>query len=86
MKLNIMIMKDKRLGAFCPPQFTDKAVEVEKTNLGRALAIATKEKAHQYKGKELYCLGTFDDETGKMDLLAEPEFVLDCESIENVAN
>lgn len=82
MKLNILAMKDVRIGAFGQPHFTDKDIHVEAKELARGLAISEQEVRNKYVGKHLYCLGQFDDETGVITA-CEPVFLLACDEVES---
>lgn len=81
MKVNILVMYDKRLGAYGQPHFTDKEPEIEAKELARGLAIATDDVRSKYVGKELYLLGTFEDEKGTLIPLDRPEILLACDEV-----
>lgn len=81
MKLNILIFKNKKIECFTTPQFDDHDPKDAAEQLRRSLIVEKDvTKVTPYKNLELYCLGTFDDLTGKADL-KDPELLLDCAAV-----
>lgn len=82
MELFIIIFKDKELGCFTQPQFTDVEPDKAAKQLHRSLLSSAREGKTEnylkYKTLDMYTLGTFDDETGKVDMKT-PVLLLKCE-------
>lgn len=81
MILHILSFRNKGLKAWSNPHYSDIDPEKCAVQLSRGLASCRPEQRASYKRLALYCLGTFDDESGKFDLLSEPEFLLDCDEV-----
>lgn len=78
MELNIIIFKNLSIGAFTTPNFTD--IEPGKAAKGLERAIIANfeskpEMVKSYENLEMYCVGTFDDETGVISN-TQPVFLL----------
>ena len=79
MILNVLIFKNKKIECFTTPQFDDHEPEKAALQLARSLKLNEgKKEIEIYKNLVLYYFGTFDDSTGKLDLLDEPKLLLDC--------
>lgn len=79
MILNVIIFKNKRIDAFTVPQFDDHEPEKSALQLARSLKLNEgKPEINTFKYLEMYYFGTFDDQTGKLELLSEPKLLLDC--------
>lgn len=79
MILNVIIFKNKKIDAFTVPQFDDHEPEKSALQLARSLKLNEgKSEINTFKNLEMYYFGTFDDNTGKLDLLSEPKLLLDC--------
>lgn len=76
MILNIIVFKNVKIGAFTTPNFTDLEPEKAAVQLQRAITLnADKpEYVNQYKNLEMFYLGTFDDENGKVQI-EEPKLL-----------
>lgn len=78
MKLNMIFFKNLKIKAFTNPNFTDTDPVKAAKGLERAI-IANFESNYEvckpYENVEMYYVGTFDDESGKFDLLNEPEYL-----------
>lgn len=80
MEVYVYIWRDKKLGVYGNPQFTTEDKEHVAVGTARGLAgITDAMKKAQAKDSALYYVGTFDDITGKFDLLPELEKILDAE-------
>lgn len=81
MELYIIIFRDKSLGCFTQPQFTDVQPEKASLQLKRSLINAAKDGKAQdylkYKTLDMYEMGTFDDETGEVNM-KKPCLLLTC--------
>ena len=79
MILNVLIFRNKKIECYTTPQFDDHEPEKAALQLARSLKLNVgKAEIEQFKNLELYDFGTFDDSTGKLDLLDEPRLLLDC--------
>lgn len=76
MILNIIVFKNVKIGAFTTPNFIDLEPEKAAVQLQRAITLNAykPEYVNQYKNLEMFFLGTFDDETGKVQI-GEPKFL-----------
>lgn len=77
MILNVICFKNMKVDAFTNPQFLDIEPKKAAVQLIRSMKV-NPEKAHPYQNLVMYFIGTFDDESGKFDLLDEPEMLVDC--------
>ena len=75
MILNIIVFKNKKIGAFSNPQFLDIEPVKAAVQLSRSLKLNQGKK--EFMDLDMYFLGTFDDETGVITQV-EPVFLLDC--------
>lgn len=80
MILDIIAYRNKVLKCYANPIFTQEKLEVMEQNMTRAL-IMNPGKKEQFAHTALYHFGTFNDETGKYDLLKEPELIYDVDDI-----
>lgn len=76
---NIFVYKDKKLQTFSKPVFTDQQKEAYIRGAARAAVKATGADLAYCKDQALYFQGTYNDETGKYDLLGDPEKCFDLE-------
>lgn len=76
MKLNVIIFKNLKINAFTTPNFTDVDPEIAATQLQRAITMNFENKQYidPYKNLDMYTIGVFDDETGKLEQI-EPRFL-----------
>lgn len=82
MKLNILIFKNKKIDTFTQPQFTDIEPEKAAIQLSRSLLINEDEAIDKrYEHLNMFVLGTFDDNTGKCELLEKPKLLLNCSQV-----
>lgn len=82
MKLNVFIFFNTVLNCYTTPTFDDHEPQVAATQLKRSI-IYEKDTAKvvPYKNLKMYQLGTFDDETGKLDVFPESVLLLDCTEV-----
>lgn len=80
MILQIYVFKDKQLGCFLNPYYTDTTADNSTEHLRRYLATGEIEKVSQYKHRVLYHLGTFDDASGEINV-SGVNFLLDCDDV-----
>lgn len=76
---NVLIFKNKKLGAYTQPIFDDHNPDVAATQFGRSLVV-NPDVAKKYKGLSLYHIGTFDDTTAKITTI-EPVMLIDCDDV-----
>lgn len=82
MILNVISFKNKVINAFTRPEFLDVEPEKAATQLARSILVADKpEVIKQYENLDMYCIGTFDDETGIFEQLKDPVCLLDCSKV-----
>ena len=82
MKLNVFIFQNVILNCFTTPTFDDHDPEVAAIQLKRSLIVEKDiTKVDPYKNLRMYHLGTFDDDTGKLDVFPEPVLLLDCTEV-----
>lgn len=85
MKLNIIMFMNVVIGAFTTPNFTDVEPDKAAKGLERAIIANFKnDKARlvkSYENLEMYFIGTFDDETGKIEQLQSPVHLLSCKDL-----
>lgn len=79
MKLYIYSVRDKKLGAFDSPHFAHDDSEHMSESIARELKRIKPEEISRAADCALYYMGTFDDISGKFELLAEPEKLIDYE-------
>lgn len=83
MKLNIFVAKNLFLGCSGQPKFDDHEPEVFQKSFERHLLTAEPEKVFQFENVNWYHLGSFDDESMKIDLLNEPVLLIRCSDVLN---
>ena len=82
MKLNVFIFFNTVLKCYTTPTFDDHEPEVAATQLKRSIIFEKDTtKVAPYKNLKMYQLGTFDDDTGKIDVFSEPKLLLDCTEV-----
>lgn len=81
MILEVFAFRNKRMKCYANPYFSQEKLDNIETNLGRSIVMGGPEMQKKYKSLALYHFGTFDDCSGKYDLLAEPELIVDCDDI-----
>lgn len=79
MKHFIYCQRDKRVGAFETPFFKTEDVEHVTEGTARGLKYVKPEEYSVARDRALYFLGTFDDVTGKFELVPQEEKLLDFE-------
>ena len=80
MILDVVAFRNKKMGVYTNPTFTQEKLENLETNYSRFF-IASEEGRKKHTSLALYHFGTFDDVAGKYDLLAEPVLLFDCDDI-----
>lgn len=80
MKLEILCIKNKGMGCWSQPWFVQSKLENEAEGLARTISFNSEARV-KYKKCALYHLGTFDDVTGKYDLLKDYVLLLDCDDV-----
>ena len=80
MILEILCYRNKGIGAYTQPWHSQSSLDNEVEGLTRSLFMSSEART-KLKKMVLYHLGTFDDKTGKYDLLSEPELLLDCDDV-----
>lgn len=83
MKLHILSALNAYLSCFAQPKFDDHEPDVFAKQFERHLLTAEPEKVFQFENVIWYHIGTFDDETGKIELLKEPVVILRCSDVLN---
>lgn len=82
MKLNVLFFYNKKIECYTQPIFDDHEPEVAAEQLARSLKLEKDvSKVTPYKNLSLFRFGVFDDQTGKLELLAKPVLLLDCEAV-----
>lgn len=81
MILDIYAFRNKKLKAYANPFFSQDKKENLESNMFRSLVVGGPDMVAKYKSLVLYHFGTFDDETGKYDLLEQPEMMYDCDDL-----
>ena len=74
MKLYIYSYRDTLTSAYTNPFYDLNEPDKMTVLFARALKQMTEDKKESFKGKHLYCLGTFDDESGVITPI-QPEFI-----------
>lgn len=78
MILNVLIFRNKKIGCFTQPQFSDVEPEKAAVQLARSLKLTEDDAiAKKYQDLELFDIGTFDDEKGVCDW-HQPKLLLVC--------
>ena len=75
----IYALRDKKLGCFEPPHFSDDDTKTTLAKTFRGLKLLDSKEAPRAKDMSLYYLGKFDDESGKFELLEHEEKLIDYE-------
>lgn len=84
MILNIYALKDKELGCFLNPYYTDTTADNSAEHLRRFLSNEELDKISKFRHKSLYWLGTFDDARGVVVAEKESRFLFDCDDVLDV--
>lgn len=81
MKIYVYSARDKKLGAYQFPEYKVEDPEHVAEGTARALKVVPLDNIEKARlnDQALYYLGSFDDISGKFDLLAEPEKLIDYE-------
>lgn len=77
MKLMIYALRDRVVGSYSNPQFTQKMEASELAETFRRVIVKDPAKVFQMKDCELYILGEFDDEVAEWTLENKPFYVID---------
>lgn len=80
MKLTMYCIFDTRIKEFDAPVIHNLKAEDYYEQIKNGLIIGTIE-ASKVRGRALYCLGEFDNKTGKIALLTDPVLVGDFEDL-----
>lgn len=83
MILNVIVFFNKRIECFTTPNFDDHDPKDAAIQLERSLRlnIDKEDVIRPYRFLDMYHFGTFDDSTGKLDLLDKPVKLLDCSKL-----
>lgn len=81
MILDVYAFRNKKMQCYANPYFSQDKKENIEINMSRAIFAGGPEARLKYKSLALYFFGTFDDATGKYQLLDTPELILDCDDI-----
>ena len=81
MILDVLAFRNKKLKCYTQPFYSQEKLENLETNLSRSIYTGGQTMILKYKNLVLYKFGTFDDQTGKYDLLEEPELITDCDDV-----
>lgn len=81
MILEVFAFRNKRMKSYTNPWFSQDKIENMEVNMSRSLILGGPDMVKKYKNLVLYHFGTFDDETGKYDLLEQPEMIFDCDDL-----
>lgn len=79
MKYTVFCFKDKQLGLYTVPSVSQLSDPEDLKDDVRAQIIKS-DKRDIFKGKDLVCLGTYDNKTGLYDT-GDPEFLLNCDEV-----
>jgi len=74
MIVNVISLFDRLVGAYTAPAYTKTDKKYLAEEYRRAI-VSAPEKLFDLKDRELYLLGTFDDERCEFNLLEKPEFL-----------
>lgn len=80
MILDVLAFRNKVMGCYTNPIFTQEKLENQEANMFRSLVYGGDSAIAKYKNLALYHLGKFDDEKGKFEL-CEPELLFDCDDL-----
>ncbi len=76
--MKIYAVRNKRVGAFELPTFSDSDLASFKFNLQKQIILDPEGAKKMHLDEcELYCLGDYDQEKGVLRPLGNPEFLLD---------
>lgn len=81
MILDILCYRNKAMKCYANPIYSQEKLENLEVNVSRSIIAGGPEARLKSKNLALYHFGTFDDETGKFDLLKEPELLFDVDDI-----
>lgn len=79
MKKYIYCVRDKKLGAYDSPHYSNDDAEHMSEGIARELKRIKPEDISRAADCALYYMGKFDDISGKFELLDEPEKLIDYE-------
>lgn len=75
MILNLIVFKNVAIQAYTTPNFIDQEPEIAAKQLERSIVLNFgKRETEVYQNLDMYFIGTFDDESGKFDIV-EPKFL-----------
>lgn len=83
MLFSILSFKDKQLNKFTLPSYSDLK-DFNEIKEDAESQIVKSDKRAIFKGKDLYKIGTFDNQTGTIEV-CDPEFILNCDSVISAA-
>lgn len=83
MILNVLMFKNLSLDCFTTPQFVDIEPEKAGEQLKRSIILNKEDTAKiaPYRNLALFNFGTFDDVSGKIKFIKEPQLILDCSQV-----
>lgn len=81
MILEVMAFRNKKMKCYANPFFSQDKLDNAEVSISRAIISGGESAKAKYNHLALYHFGTFDDVTGKYDLLKEPELLCDCDDI-----
>ena len=81
MILGVFAYRNKAIQAYAQPIYDDRSKEVVAESVSRSLVLADAKAKENIKSCDFYYFGTFDDKTGKYDLLDQPELLVNCGDI-----
>lgn len=83
MKINICSLYDESLKCFLQPVFDERPTSTIKPIVSRTIISEIRREpmlVKKYKHNTFYHIGTFDDETGKIEQI-EPEVIVKCDDV-----
>lgn len=80
MILDVLCVRNKVMGAYANPYFTQEKLENLEENFSRSL-LTSEQVRQKYAHCAIYHLGTFDDKSGKFIIHDEPTLLLDCDDV-----
>ena len=84
MILQIYAFKDKQLGSFLNPYYTDTTADNSAEHIRRFLAKEDLEKVVKYRHLVLYHLGEFNDVDGSIKHCDTATYLFDCDDVLDV--